>query len=574
MSNEIKVNQELNFASSIVLYDSIAEKFNIKLAKLVISNDGFYIEFNTNELISSNDLDAIEQSCLNKIKENKSIVLSTKKVTLNKYEEYFKNTNPNLNYQFYEFDKQIIFNFGNELKTEFNTKQIHFFKILSIGGTKWLNDDKNENLVRINAIAFDNKEDGKQFLLEQKERRERDHRKVGEDLKIFTLNPLAGQGLPIWLPRGFALRDAISKFINKIEFKYLFNAVATPILGSVELYKTSGHYFHYKENMFPEMHLADGEDLILRPMTCPHHVLVYKNAMRSYRDLPVRLSEDSILHRYEASGGLTGLERVRMMDLADIHIFARHDQIKSEIKRTYEMLKEIHKTLNIEFSSVDLSLHDANDKEKFFDNALMWKNAEQQLREALQELNVEFKEEIGEAAFYGPKIDFQAKTALGHVVTVSTIQLDFLLPDRFQLTYKNEDNKEDIPVMIHVSAIGTYERFVAVLLEQTKGKLPLWLAPDQVCLIPINNDALSYSLEVEKQLRNHMIRTKLDDSLERLSKKIREAQIQKIPYQLIIGKEEVENKTIAVRKYGEESTIKMSLNDFIKLISEQINEYK
>lgn len=574
MIKDIKIDKELNFASSIILYDIVAEKFNTQLSKIVISNDGFYIEFHSSDPISSNDLDAIEKTCLKKISLNKEIVLSNKEFALNKYEQYFKDENKELKNIFYCYDKTNIFNFGYELSVPYETKKIHSFKLLSLGGTKWLNDDHNETLIRINGIAFSNKDEAKEWLIQYQDKKERDHRKIGEELKIFTLNPLAGQGLPIWLPRGFALRDTLSKFINKTEFKYHFEAVATPILGSVELYKTSGHYAHYKQNMFPEMHLADGESLILRPMTCPHHVLVYKNEPKSYKDLPLRLSEDSILHRYEASGGLTGLERVRMMDLADIHIFARHDQIKSEIKRTYEMLKEIHSILGIEFSSVDLSLHDPKDKEKFFDNKQMWQSSENQLREALKELNVPFKEEVGEAAFYGPKIDFQAKTALGHIVTVSTIQLDFLLPDRFKLTYKNKDNNEEIPVMIHVSAIGTYERFVAVLLEQTKGKLPLWLSPDQVIIIPINSECYEYANEIDQKLRQNLIRTVIDTSDERLSKKIREAQIKKIPYQIVIGKDEVLNKNLTIRKYGEEQTLKMSLNEFIDMLNKQIKEYK
>ena len=571
MSEKFKVDKELNFAGSLILASVLLSKYNVELANISINENGCFVEFSTKQIISSNDLQNIEISCYDLIDLAGRITLGSKD-HLNKYEQYFSehNTQPS---NFYNVNGQNVYSFGYELKVPFDIKTIKVFKLLSIGGTKWLNDDHNETLVRINAIAFSIEAEAKAFLEFDKERKERDHRKIGEDLKIFRLDPLAGQGLPLWLPRGFALKDTLSKFINGVEFKYHFTPVSTPILGSVDLYKTSGHYAHYKDNMFPEITLPDGESLVLRPMTCPHHVLVYRSFQPSYKDLPIRLSEDSILHRYEASGGLTGLERVRTMDLADIHIFARPDQIKSEIKRTYEMLKEIHSVLGIEFCSVDLSLHDPNDKAKFYDNPEMWKNAENQLREALKELGVNYKEEVGEAAFYGPKIDFQAKSALGHTVTVSTIQLDFLLPERFKLTYKDKDNTEKRPIMIHVSAIGTYERFVAILLEQSKGKLPLWLAPDQVVIIPIDNQYMDYALDIEKQLREYDIRTTIDSSEERLSKKIRDAQTQKIPYQIVIGKDELKNKTISVRKYGEDLAKEMTLDELITILQDHIKHH-
>lgn len=583
MNENKEIDFATNFAAAIILCDSIAKKYKIQLENIVINRDDFYIQFFVKESISSNELEKIEEIFYKNIASQQKILLSTTKNELTKYEEYFVKENPNKDGVFYSYDDKLFFNFGNIIKTPYDPSNIKFFKILSIGGAKWLNDDNNENLVRINAVAFTNMQEADEYLALYKEKQERDHRKIGEELKIFRLDPLAGQGLPLWLPRGFQLRKTLSEFINGIEFKYDFQPVSTPILGSVDLYKTSGHYFHYKENMFPEIHLPDGEDLILRPMTCPHHVLIYKSNLNSYKDLPIRLSEDSVLHRYEASGGLTGLERVRMMNLADIHIFARMDQIKKEIKRTYEMLKEIHGILGIEFSSVDLSLHDPKDKNKFFDNPEMWKVSENQLREALIELGIKFNEEVGEAAFYGPKIDFQAKTALGHTVTVSTIQLDFLLPDRFKLTYKNKDNVDEVPVMIHVSAIGTYERFVAVLLEQTKGKLPVWLSPTQVMIIPISQTHVEFAKKLNKELRTDMIRSEIDDSEERLSKKIRNAQLQKIPYQIIIGDEEVASSenannftdsTISVREYGEEKTNKMTINDFIVKINNEIKKHK
>lgn len=584
MNENKQIDEQTNFAAAIILCDSIAKKYKIQLENIVINPDDFYIQFFVNESISSNELEEIEEIFKRNISFKKEITLSvSKRSELNKYEKYFKEENPKKEVVFYSYDGQDFFSFGNKLTVPFRADKIKVFKILSIGGAKWLNNDKNENLVRINAVAFDNHADADDYFKFYQEKQARDHRRIGEELKIFKLDPLAGQGLPLWLPRGFQLRNTLSDFINGVEFKYDFQPVATPILGSIDLYKTSGHYYHYKDNMFPEIHLPDGEELILRPMTCPHHVLIYKSSLNSYKDLPIRLSEDSILHRYEASGGLTGLERVRTMNLADIHIFARMDQIKDEIKRTYEMLKEIHGTLGIEFSSVDLSLHDPKDKEKFFDNPEMWKMAENQLREALNELHIKFNEEVGEAAFYGPKIDFQAKTALGHTVTVSTIQLDFLLPDRFKLTYKNKENVDEVPVMIHVSAIGTYERFVAVLLEQTKGRLPVWLSPAQVMIIPINAECTDFAKQLNKLLKGDMIRSEIDFSEERLSKKIRNAQLQKIPYQIIIGNDEVsssqnvnsfEDSTISVRKYGQENTEKMSIKSFINKIKDEIKNHK
>ncbi|AHB99486.1 threonyl-tRNA synthetase [Mycoplasmoides gallisepticum S6] len=450
-----------------------------------------------------------------------------------------------------------------------NTKLVKAFNFQSVGGAYFKGDKDNLVMVRLNGFGFENDKVMQDYLEIIEEQKQRDHRRINKILELFTFNQLAGPGMPIWLPNGQIVRQLIGDYVHSVQKKFGFMAVNTPILGNVDLYKKSGHYNHYAKDMFPELALLDGDKMMLRPMTCPHHCLVYLNKPRNYYDLPMRLSEDALLHRYEASGGLTGLERVRAMTLLDNHIFCRLDQIKTEILNAYQVIKEVIGTFNLKFHRIDLSLHDPNDKQSFIDNEQMWARSENQLEDALKDLGLEYTKQVGEAAFYGPKIDFQVKTALNKIITVSTIQLDFSLPseEKFDIKYKTKDNTYEQGVIIHLGIIGTYERFVATLLEQTKGALDLWLAPKQAVIIPVNN---SVHLEGCNQLLEKLLakdlRVTVDSRDERLNKKIRHHQVNKIPVQIIVGDNELKNPDlITYRLYGQEDSNQLELTKFIEL---------
>ncbi len=446
-----------------------------------------------------------------------------------------------------------------------NTKFLKSFILNSIGGVEVKH--KN-NCYRIHGNGFANDDEKVKFIEYQNELKSRDHRTLGSELKIFTFDELAGQGLPIFLPNGAFLKEQISSYLKKTMFKYNFEMVSTPVLGSKQLYVTSGHWDLYKDNNFPPIKV-DGEEFMLRPMTCPHHMLVYKSSPRSYKELPIKYFEDAKLHRYESSGGLIGLERVRAMELFDTHIFVRKDQIKDMVFLLNSLIKEVYEKLGIKIDRVDLSLR-SKDKAKFFDDDKMWEESQSMLREMLQELKYDFYEMDGEAAFYGPKIDFQYKTVLGKYITISTIQLDFLLPRRFELTYKDADGKDQIPVLIHLGIIGTYERFISALLSQTKGNLPFWLQRTQIEIIPVNNNFhLEFAKKVETQLRNEDLRVTLNDSDERMSKKIMNSQKSKVRFQLIIGDDEVKNNQVSVRRYGENASKTMGVQEFINICKKE-----
>lgn len=396
-----------------------------------------------------------------------------------------------------------------------------------------------------------------------------DHRKLGQQLELFTFNNLAGQGLPIWLPNGVVIKSQIENYVHSVLESQNYNFVQTPVLGSVDLYKISGHWSHYKENMFSPIKV-DEEEFVLRPMTCPHHMLIYLAKPHSYKELPFRLAEHAILHRYEASGALIGLERVRAMQLVDTHVVIRPDQIVSEVSHCYETIKKCTIGLGIKFCSIDLSLHDPKNKTKFFNNDKMWIKAEKELEVCCQKLGLKYQKKVGEAAFYGPKIDFQFKTSLNHIITISTIQLDFLLPNQFKLTYKDKDQKLVQPILIHGGIIGTFERFLAILLEQTKGILPLWLAPKQVVIIPIANCHMDFCQNLSNKLKQNNIRVFVDDSDQHLTKKIRNAQMMKIPFQIVIGNNELNSSIISYRQYGKNEIIKCDFSDFVANLQKQI----
>ena len=453
-------------------------------------------------------------------------------------------------------------------------KELKYFKLLKVSGAYWKGDAKNKMLQRIYGVCFDNEEDLNNYLTELSEAKERDHRKIGKDLSIFMTSDLVGKGMPLWLPNGAIIRKQLENYIYEKERKMGYLHVYTPCVGTTELYKTSGHWDHYKENMFPMMKVDD-EEFVLRPMNCPHHMLIYANDLHSYRDLPIRIGEFATDFRYEASGAVKGLERVRCMCQNDAHLFVTPEQIKEEFKKVVSLILDVYKDFGFKNYSFRLSLRDPEDKEKYFDDDEMWNTAEDKLREVLNEYGCSYKEAIGEAAFYGPKLDVEVKPAVGPEVTLSTCQLDFLLPRRFDLSYIDKDGSKKTPVVIHRAIFGTFDRFTAFLMEETKGAFPLWLCPTEVNIIPVNNDYhLEYAKEVYKDLDDMNIRVNLDDRNEKLSYKMRESQTKKNPITLILGDKEVENNTISYRKFGSAETYTLPKSDFYKLVKETIDERK
>ena len=453
-------------------------------------------------------------------------------------------------------------------------KELKYFKLLKVSGAYWKGDAKNKMLQRIYGICFDNEEDLNNYLTELSEAKERDHRKIGKDLSIFMTSDLVGKGMPLWLPNGAIIRKQLENYIYEKERKMGYLHVYTPCVGTTELYKTSGHWDHYKENMFPMMKVDD-EEFVLRPMNCPHHMLIYGNDLHSYRDLPIRIGEFATDFRYEASGAVKGLERVRCMCQNDAHLFVTPEQIKEEFKKVVSLILDVYKDFGFKNYSFRLSLRDPEDKEKYFDDDEMWNTAEDKLREVLNEYGCPYKEAIGEAAFYGPKLDVEVKPAVGPEVTLSTCQLDFLLPRRFDLSYIDKDGSKKTPVVIHRAIFGTFDRFTAFLMEETKGAFPLWLCPTEVNIIPVNNDYhLEYAKEVYKDLDDMNIRVNLDDRNEKLSYKMRESQTKKNPITLILGDKEVESSTISYRKFGSTETYTLPKEIFIKTLKAAISERK
>ena len=451
-------------------------------------------------------------------------------------------------------------------------KELKYFKLLKVSGAYFKGDSKNKMLQRIYGVCFDTPEDLENHLTELEEAKERDHRKIGKAQKLFFTDNLVGAGMPLWLPNGATIKRIVERYIQDKELKMDYKHVYTPAIGSVDLYKTSGHWDHYKENMFPVMENKK-KKLVLRPMNCPHHMLVYKNSMHSYKDLPLRIGELAYDYRYEASGAVCGLERVRCMCMNDAHIFVTPEQIEDEFSRVVDLILQVYKDFNIEADSFRLSLRDPEDKEKYFPDDDMWNMAEDMLRKVLDDLKIDYTEEIGEAAFYGPKLDVQVKSAIGHEFTLSTCQLDFLLPKRFDLTYVDSDGFKKTPVVIHRAITSTTERFTSYLIERYKGAFPLWLAPNQINIIPVNN---KYHLEYAKKLYNSLkeegFRVVFDDREEKLGYKMRDAQLHKYPYNLIIGQKEVDNNNISYRCFGEDETVTMNKDDFIKKIKKEIED--
>ena len=458
-----------------------------------------------------------------------------------------------------------------------SVKECKYFKLIKFSGAYWKGDSNNKMLQRIYGVCFRTQKDLDKYLEELEEAKMRDHRKLGKDLGIFMLSDLVGRGLPLWLPNGYTLWRILQNYITDKEVKHGYLHVHTPDLGSVELYKTSGHWDHYKDDMFPAMEL-DEEAYVLRPMNCPHHMVIYGNKLHSYRDLPIRIAEIANDFRYEAAGAVKGIERARSFTQNDSHIFCTPEQIETEFKEVIDLILEVYKDfgINVEECDFRLSLRDKNSKtNKYFDDDEMWDKAENALRNVLNDIKINYFEAKDEAAFYGPKLDVLVHPAVGNPVALSTIQLDFLLPQRFNLTYITEDGEKKTPVVIHRAILGSLDRFIAFLLEETKGILPTWLAPHQVSVIPVSSEYQSdYAKEVDELLKGNNIRTILDNRDEKLGYRLREAQTSKIPYTLILGDKEKENKEISYRLYGEKDTTTVSQEEFIKIIKEDIESKK
>ncbi|MBH9580918.1 threonine--tRNA ligase [Staphylococcus felis] len=529
---------------------------DVKFGVGPVIEGGFYYDFDMDEKVSSDDFEKIEKTMRQIVDENHKI--ERKVVSRNEAKAFFENDEYKLELiDAIPEDENVTLYTQGEF-TDLcrgvhvpSTSKIKEFKLLSTAGAYWRGDSDNKMLQRIYGTAFFDKKALKAHLKMLEERKERDHRRIGKDLELFTNNQLVGAGLPLWLPNGATIRREIERYIVDKEVSLGYDHVYTPIMANVELYKTSGHWDHYQDDMFPAMQLDADEAMVLRPMNCPHHMMVYANKPHSYRELPIRIAELGTMHRYEASGAVSGLQRVRGMTLNDAHIFVRPDQIKEEFKRVVLMILDVYKDFGFKDYTFRLSYRDPEDKEKYYDDDEMWNKAEKMLKEAVDELELDYEEAIGEAAFYGPKLDVQVKTAMGKEETLSTAQLDFLLPKKFELTYIGQDGEHHQPVVIHRGVVSTMERFVAFLTEETKGAFPTWLAPQQVEIIPVNVDLhYDYARQIQDELKSQGVRVNIDDRNEKMGYKIREAQMKKIPYQIVVGDKEVENNEVNVRQYG------------------------
>ncbi|MDT9506054.1 threonine--tRNA ligase [Streptococcus mutans] len=532
--------------------------------------DGFYYDTdNEAGQISNEDLPRIEEEMKKIVKENFPSV--REEVTKDEAREIFKNDPYKLELieehsedagglTIYRQGEYVDLCRGPHVPS---TGRIQVFHLLNVAGAYWRGDSNNAMMQRIYGTAWFDKKDLKTYLKRLEEAKERDHRKLGKELDLFMISQEVGQGLPFWLPDGATIRRIIERYITDKEVASGYQHVYTPPIASVDLYKTSGHWDHYREDMFPTMDMGDGESFVLRPMNCPHHIEVYKNHVHSYRELPIRIAELGMMHRYEKSGALSGLQRVREMTLNDGHTFVALDQVEDEFKRTLQLIIDVYEDFNLTDYSFRLSYRDPNDTHKYFDDDEMWEKSQTMLKAAMDDMGLDYYEAEGEAAFYGPKLDIQVKTALDNDETLSTIQLDFLLPERFELTYIGADGEEHRPVMIHRGIVSTMERFTAYLIETYKGAFPTWLAPHQVTVIPISNEAhIDYAWEVAKELRDHGIRADVDDRNEKMQYKIRQSQTKKVPYQLIVGDKEVESGTVNVRRYGSKQTHTESIAEF------------
>ena len=552
---------------------------DVKLAIGPAIDGGFYYDFDTEYRFSEADFEKIEAEMKKIIKEDlpierfelpRSEAIKLMKDAGEDYKvELIEDLPEDEVLSFYKQGEFTDLCAGPHLMS---TGKVKCVKLLSTSGAYWRGDEKNKMLQRIYAISFPKASLLEEHLAKLEEAKQRDHRKLGKDLELFMTHKLVGSGLPMYLPNGATVRRLLERYIQDKEIRMGYKHVYTPSLANVELYKTSGHWDHYKEDMFPVMKM-DNEELVLRPMNCPHHMLIFKSKMRSYKDLPIRIGELAHDFRYEDSGTVCGIERVREMCQNDAHLFVRPDQIKDEVGKVVKLILDVYKDFGFKDYRFRLSLRDKNDKHKYFDDDEMWDKAESQLREILTELGLDFYEAEGEAAFYGPKLDVQLKSAIGHDVTVSTCQLDFLLPQRFELEYIGEDGKAHRPVVIHRAILGTLDRFMAFLIEETKGAFPTWLAPVQVKVLPISDKHLEYANKVKEALQDKEVRVEVDDRAEKIGYKIREAQLQKVPYMLVVGDKEQEAGEVGVRNRKDGDVGAMKLEDFVEKIDEEIKTF-
>lgn len=551
---------------------------NVKFAIGPSIDEGFYYDFDVENPFTDEDKKNIEEEMKKIIKED----IEIKRFSLPKEEalklmegqiykqELISELPKGEEISFYEQGDFVDLCVGPHLTS---TGKVKAVKILSSSGAYWRGNEKNKMLQRIYGISFPKASQLEEHLKLLEEAKQRDHRKIGKELEIFMTHELVGSGLPMYLPDGATIRRLLERYILDKEVKQKYKHVYTPSLANVQLYKTSGHWDHYKEDMFPVMQM-ENEELVLRPMNCPHHMLIYKHKLHSYRDLPIRIGELAHDFRYEASGNVCGLERVRQMCQNDAHIFVRPDQIKEEFGKVVNLILDVYKDFGFTDYSFRLSLRDKEDKEKYYDDDEMWENAESQLREILTQSNLNFYEAKGEAAFYGPKLDVQIKTAVGHDITISTCQLDFLLPQKFELEYIGEDGKAHRPVVIHRAILGSFDRFIAFLIEETKGALPTWLAPVQVNVMPITDNFKEYAKQVADKLEEKDIRVEFDDRNEKIGYKIREAQLKKVPYMLIIGEKEQDSNSVGVRSREKGDIGAMKIEEFIEKILKEVQNHE
>ncbi|MCF6408730.1 threonine--tRNA ligase [Pseudalkalibacillus salsuginis] len=561
----------IRHSTAHLMAQAIKRVFSDQKVKLGVGptiENGFYYDIDMEHRLTEEDFPKIEKEMKKIVDENLEITREEvrREEAIRRYEEIGDDLKVELVEAIPEGEKITFYHQG-----EFfdlcrgvhvpQTSKLKVFKLMNISGAYWRGDSDNQMLQRVYGTAFNKKSELEEHLYFLEEAKERDHRKLGKELEIFTISQKVGQGLPIWLPKGATIRRVIERYIIDTEVKLGYDHVYTPHLGSVELYKTSGHWDHYQEDMYPAIEM-DNEQLVLRPMNCPHHMMIYKNALHSYRDLPVRIAELGTMHRHEMSGALAGLQRVRSMTLNDAHIFVRPDQLKEEFIRVVQLIQKVYKDFGIKDYKFRLSYRDPEDKEKYVDNDEMWEKAQALLKETMEDMDLNYVEADGEAAFYGPKLDVQVRTALGKEETLSTVQLDFHLPERFDLTYKGSDGQDHRPVVIHRGVVSTMERFVAFLIEEYKGALPTWLAPVQAKIIPVSAVHMDYAYKVQEELRTSGIRVEVDSREEKIGYKIREAQMQKVPYMLVVGDQEIESNAVNVRKYGEQDSETVSLEDF------------
>ena len=572
----------LNHSCAHLLAQAVKHLYpNAKFWVGPVIEEGFYYDIDLgDEVIKEEDLPRIEQEMKKLSKDGKRIVRRelTKEEALDMFkdDEYKLDLISRMNEE-----DTVISCYSQGDFTDLcrgphvdTVKELKYFKLIKFSGAYWKGDANNKMLQRIYGVCFRSEEELNNHLVELEEAKLRDHRKIGKDLDIFMSHDLVGKGMPLWLPNGALVRKLLENYIYDRERKLGYSHVYSPCVGTTNLYKTSGHWDHYKENMFPVMKV-DEEEFVLRPMNCPHHMLIYGNTIHSYRELPIRIGEFATDFRYEASGAVKGLERVRCMCQNDAHLFVTPEQIGKEFKDVVNLILEVYKDFGLKNYKFRLSLRDPEDKEKYFDDDEMWNTAENKLREVLNELNVDYVEAIGEAAFYGPKLDVEVKPAVGPEVTLSTCQLDFLLPRRFNLSYIDQNGQKQVPVVLHRAIFGTFDRFTAFILEETKGALPLWLSPVQINVIPVNNEYhLEYANKILDILKENNYRVELDSRDEKMGYKIRESQTRKIPYTLVLGNSERDENTVTYRKFGEEKTTTVSTNEFIDMINKQVKEYK